>query len=79
MPPSPSDCSTEAEVELFLELEDELQWSLTRLTLLLDPARVKRGLKPNLDEGRALEAGKRYQLVIDQQWPDATGRPLSEA
>ena len=68
------------EVELpFLELEDEL-WngSLTRLTLLLDPARVKRGLKPNLDEGRALEAGKRYQLVIDQQWPDATGRPLSE-
>ena len=68
------------EVDLpFLELEDEL-WngSLTRLTLLLDPARVKRGLKPNLDEGRALEAGKRYQLVIDQQWPDATGRPLSE-
>lgn len=68
------------EVDLpFLELEDEL-WngSLTRLTLLLDPARVKRGLKPNLDEGRALETGQRYQLVIDQQWPDATGRPLLE-
>ena len=65
-------------VELpFLELGEEL-WdrSATRLTLLFDPGRIKRGLKPREDSGPALEEGKSYTLVIDADWPDADGRPL---
>lgn len=67
-------------VELpFLELGEEL-WDPagTRLTLLFDPGRIKRGLKPREDSGPALEAGKAYALVVDRHWPDAAGRPLKE-
>jgi hypothetical protein len=69
------------EVELpFLLLDEEL-WngSMTRLTLLLDPARVKRGLVPNQEMGRALQPGRTYELVIDAGWPDAQGQPLAES
>jgi hypothetical protein len=61
----------------FLELEEEL-WNKSgdRLTLLFDPGRVKRGLRPREDLGPILEEGKRYTLVIDAAWPDAEGRPL---
>lgn len=63
----------------FLELGQEL-WdpSGTRLTLLFDPGRVKRGLKPREDEGQVLREGQRYQLEIDAQWPDALGVPLKQ-
>jgi hypothetical protein len=67
-------------VELpFLEIGEEL-WdrSGTRLTLLFDPGRIKRGLKPREDSGPALEEGKSYTLAIDADWPDAEGRPLRE-
>lgn len=62
----------------FLELGEEL-WDRTgtRLTLLLDPGRIKRGLKPREDEGPILEAGKRYRIEVDAAWPDAVGRPLA--
>jgi hypothetical protein len=61
----------------FLELGEEL-WddSARRFTLLFDPGRIKRGLKPREDTGPALEAGKHYTLVIDREWPDAKGVPL---
>jgi hypothetical protein len=68
------------DVELpFLEIGEEL-WdrSATRLTLLFDPGRIKRGLKPREDSGPALEEGKSYTLVIDRDWLDAEGRPLQE-
>jgi hypothetical protein len=67
-------------VELaFLEIEQEL-WSRdgTRLMLLLDPGRVKRGLKPREDAGPALVAGRSYGLWIDPSWRDANGKPLAE-
>src|SRR6185295_14769842 len=67
-------------VELpFLEIGEEL-WDrpATRLTLLFDPGRIKRGLKPREDSGPALEEGKSYTLVVDAAWPDAEGRPLKE-
>lgn len=73
--------STGHEVELpFLELGEEL-WdrSGTRLTLLIDPGRIKRGLLPREEEGPALEEGKSYSLVIDSAWLDAKGAPLKEA
>lgn len=66
-------------VELpFLEIGEEL-WNrdATRLTLLFDPGRIKRGLKPREDSGPALEEGRSYTLVIDPGWPDAEGRPLA--
>jgi hypothetical protein len=61
----------------FLELPEEL-WdaSLRRMTLFIDPGRIKRGLKPREDLGPVLEAGNEYALVIDRKWRDAAGRPL---
>jgi hypothetical protein len=67
-------------VELpFLEIGEEL-WNRegTRLTLLFDPGRIKRGLKPREDSGPALEEGKSYTLVVDAAWLDAEGRPLRQ-
>jgi len=68
------------DVELpFLEIDEEL-WnpSMTRLTLFIDPGRIKCEVKPLEDIGPALEAGKRYTLVIDRQWEDGAGLPLKE-
>lgn len=61
----------------FLDLGEEL-WdpSGTRLTMLLDPGRIKRGLRPREEAGPILVAGKAYTLVIDRNWPDAEGNPL---
>ena len=61
----------------FLELGEEL-WDTTglRFTLFFDPGRIKRGLKPREEVGPALEAGKRYTLVVDADWKDAAGQPL---
>jgi hypothetical protein len=66
------------EVELpFLELDQEL-WdpAMTRLTLLLDPGRIKRGVRPLEEVGSSLQPGHRYTLVIDRAWPDAAGQAL---
>jgi hypothetical protein len=62
----------------FIELLEEL-WNAdnTRLTLLFDPGRIKRGLKPREEEGPILEDGKTYTFVIDSAWPDADGQPLA--
>ncbi|MEO8452652.1 MAG: hypothetical protein ABI647_22860 [Gemmatimonadota bacterium] len=62
----------------FLELLDEL-WDPAgcRLTLLFDPGRVKRGIRTNLESGRALHAGRRYALRVLAGWPDARGNPLA--
>ena len=61
----------------FLELEEEL-WdpAMTRLTLLIDPGRIKRGVKPHEDVGALFEAGRSYTLTIDPAWRDAGGQPL---
>ena len=67
-------------VELpFLEIEQEF-WSRDskRLTLLLDPGRVKRGLKPREEMGPILVEGKTYELVVDGKWPDSHGRKLGQ-
>jgi len=68
-------------VELpFLEIDEEL-WNpeMTRLTLFLDPGRIKRGVKPLEEIGPSLEEGHRYTLVIDRGWRDAAGQPLKAA
>ena len=48
----------------------------TRYTVLYDPGRVKRGIRPNEELGRALVAGRTYTLVVDENWRDAFGQPL---
>jgi hypothetical protein len=64
----------------FLELGEEL-WAPNsqRFTLLIDPGRIKRGLKPREDVGPSLEEGKSYTLEIDRKWLDANGEPLRES
>ncbi|MDZ4659456.1 MAG: hypothetical protein SH868_17945 [Bythopirellula sp.] len=61
----------------FVEIGEEL-WDKRqqRLTLLLDPGRIKRGLKPHNEVGPPLVAGHSYTLVIDKNWLDAERRPL---
>lgn len=69
------------EVELpFLEVDEEL-WdpTMTRLTLFIDPGRIKRGVTPLEEIGPALEQGKHYTLIIDRAWQDAAGNPLRES
>ncbi len=69
------------EVELpFLELDEEL-WDREhrRLTLFIDPGRVKREVKPLEDIGPALEAGRQFTLTIDAAWLDANGQPMKAA
>ncbi len=63
----------------FLELDQEL-WDAKqeRFTLLFDPGRIKRGLKPREELGPVLEDGKRYTFVIDAEWLDAQGNPLAK-
>lgn len=65
-------------VELpFLEIDQEM-WDAEgrRLTILFDPGRIKRGVKPLEDIGPAIEAGHRYTLEVDERWQDAAGAPL---
>ena len=47
-----------------------------RLTVLFDPARIKRGLVSNLEVGYALRTGAEFRLVVDTGFLDARGLPL---
>ena len=66
-------------VDPFLPVEAEF-WNheRTRFTLFFDPGRVKRGIKPNRDLGRALVSGKRYVLLIRAAWLDGQARALKQ-
>jgi hypothetical protein len=67
-------------VELpFLELDQEL-WDPgnTRLTVLFDPGRIKRGLLPLNEEGPNIREGRTYTLSLSRDWLDANGAPLAE-
>lgn len=71
---------SEKAVELpFLEIDQEL-WNRdqTRLTVLFDPGRIKRGVLPLNEVGPSIENGKRYTLVVDRGWLDSRGAPLLE-
>jgi hypothetical protein len=61
----------------FLGLMTEL-WdpAMRRLTVLLDPGRIKRGVGPTIELGAPLRQGNRYTLVIREGMSDAEGRPL---
>ena len=65
-------------VDAFLPLDADF-WNddRTRYTVFFDPGRVKRGILPNRQMGRALEAGKRY-ACRQAQWRDGHGLPLKD-
>jgi hypothetical protein len=67
------------EVDLpFVNVGQEL-WdrSGTRITLLLDPGRIKRGLRPREEVGPIFTEGGAYSLIIDNTWLDAAGNRLA--
>jgi hypothetical protein len=47
-----------------------------RLTVLLDPARIKRGLAGHVESGYPLRTGTTFRLVVDAAFRDAQGAPL---
>lgn len=63
----------------FVPLQPEL-WSedQKRLTLWLDPGRVKRGLLSHEAHGVVIEEREHYTLIIDPSWKDAGGRNLGK-
>ena len=63
--------------DVFLPPEPEL-WDpeRKRLTMLLDPGRIKRGLVPNLEFGYPLVEGTTVRIAIDPTFRDAAGQPL---
>ncbi len=64
--------------DVFLAFDPEL-WdgSRTRLTVLLDPARIKRGLAPQREIGYPLVEGVDVELVVDGGFRDARDAPLA--
>jgi hypothetical protein len=60
-----------------LPVEHEL-WDAShrRLTVLLDPARIKRGLAGHQEAGYPLRSGEPFRLVVDSGFRDAQGLPL---
>jgi hypothetical protein len=63
---------------VFLPGEELWDPAFRRLTMTFDPGRIKRGLTSNEKIGPPLTEGKRYTLVIDENWPDARGVPMAE-
>lgn len=68
------DASGQIDSAAFMSFKQEL-WSedRKRLTLLMDPGRIKRGVAQNLTLGPALKQGASYSIVIKEGWPNATG------
>lgn len=62
-------------VRLFEELWNDDQ---TRLTLLIDPGRIKKEVKPRVDLGPVFENDKKYTLVVSGKWPTLDGKTLGK-
>lgn len=64
----------------FLIVDQEF-WDdeMKMVTLLFDPGRVKRGLRPNLEMKPALKKGEEYTLIVEEGWKDIDGLPTARA
>ncbi len=73
------DASGQTDSEAFMQFKQEL-WSedRKRLTLLMDPGRIKRGVEQNLRLGPALVEGQHYSIVVDAGWAAAAGSLKSQ-
>jgi hypothetical protein len=49
-----------------------------RFTVFFDPGRVKQGILPNREMGRAFTPGQTVTLAIRREWLDEHGQPLKE-
>ncbi len=67
------------DVEAFFLDNSQPLWNgdRTRLTLLLNPGRIKRGVGPNAKLGPALNEGETYRLIVDSSIKDAKGHALA--
>lgn len=68
------DADGHADEAAFMKFKQEL-WSedRKRLTVLMDPGRIKRGVAQNLTLGPALVEGRRCKLIVEGGWPAANG------
>ncbi len=64
---------------VFLDLQTEL-WNNAhdRLTIWLDPGRIKRDLQPNQTLGNPLNKGNRYRFIVGSTLSDAEGISLGK-
>lgn len=62
----------------FVEIEELWNADQTRLTLLVDPGRIKKEVKPRIDLGPVFRKGKKYTLVVSGKWPTLSGAPLGD-
>ncbi|HSY43849.1 MAG TPA: hypothetical protein VK811_08045, partial [Candidatus Acidoferrum sp.] len=53
--------------------------TMRRLTVLLDPGRLKRGVGPNRHLGPPLKPGLEYTLAVNSELFDLSGNPLRES
>lgn len=65
--------------KVFLPGEELWDPQSRRLTMTLDPGRIKRGLTSNMAMGPPIVEGRSYTLVIDREWRDARDVPMVEA
>jgi hypothetical protein len=66
-------------VDPFLPLDAEFfNDDRTRYTVFFDPGRHKRDNAPIAAMGRSLTEGKSYTLVVDSEWRDGNGLPLTQ-
>ncbi len=74
------DATGSADEAAFMRFKQEL-WNedRTRLTVLIDPGRIKREVATNVELGPALLAGQRYTLSVDDGWPSADGASVLPA
>jgi hypothetical protein len=68
------DASGTVDAAAFMQFKQEL-WNeeRTRLTVLIDPGRIKREVATNVELGPALQAGQQYMLSVEGDWPSADG------
>ncbi len=75
-----NDTRTGASIDdAILDMSPEL-WSgdRRRLTVFLEPGRIKRGLSPNLQAGNPIDAGSEISLTVDAAFRDVNGAPLRQ-
>jgi hypothetical protein len=73
-------CDTGEELDgALLDMDPEL-WDRQRrrLTLLLDPGRIKRGVGPNIQAGYPLDEGMVISVQVDRSFRDAAGQSLRQ-
>jgi hypothetical protein len=62
----------------FVEIDEMWNADQTRLTLLVDPGRIKKEVKPRIDLGPVFTQGKKYTLVVSGKWPILAGGTLGD-